>query len=126
MGDASLIALEQILGIAEIPTWIILAEDESEERLTNTQAVVNQYNRLGGSVESRTGEYALNGFLRGLAADTQIQAQLDAAELAGAHVMLTHLRAGTVLPNPHWSWMYSFDNRALRDWLFSQSKGGNP
>ncbi len=116
---------EQIRGIADKPTWIILSEDETEERLTNTQAAVDQYAQQGATVESRTGENALNGFLRGSAADAQIQAQWDAAEMAGANVMFTHLRAGTVLPNPHWSWMYTFNNMALQDWLFSQSKAGN-
>jgi predicted peptidase len=122
VASADIYTDEQIEGIVDKPTWVLLAEDETEERLTNTAALVDQFERLGAVVERRTGDDAFNGFLRGALADGQIEEQRAAAEAAGANVMLTHLRAGTVLPSPHWSWMYSFSNAALQDWLFSQRK----
>jgi predicted peptidase len=123
IASADIYTDEQIQGVVDKPTWILLAEDETEERITNTTALADQYERLGAVVERRIGDDALNGFLRGDKADAQIMEQMEAADAAGANVMLTHLRAGTVLPSAHWSWMYGFNNAALQDWLFAQRRG---
>jgi hypothetical protein len=41
------------------------------------------------------------------------------AEAADSHVLLTAYTAGTTPVNPHWSWVSTYANDVMLDWLFS-------
>lgn len=112
----------QLRPLVDKPIWTLVSADDSEERVMGTNGVVDQLESLGAVVDRSIGDEALNGYLRGFEADREIQAQWDEADNQGANVLLTHFVPGTVLPDPHWSWMYAFNNEVLHDWLFSQSK----
>ena len=109
---------EQLEAIKDKHRWLLLAENETEERITKMGGVVDQLEGLGVKVVRRVGDQAWDGY----AANLLAQEQWDAAEAEGATLMFTHYIRGTVLPNPHWTWMATYNNKVVRDWLFAQSK----
>lgn len=112
---------EQLEGIKDKPMWVILAADETEERITNMGGVVEQLESLGATAVKRTDAEAWDGYARGYAAEQFAAEQLAAAEEAGASLLFTHYLPGTVIPSSHWSWVATYNNHAVRDWMFSQS-----
>ncbi|HPA59974.1 MAG TPA: PHB depolymerase family esterase [Clostridia bacterium] len=107
---------EQLQPLTEKAIWLLLAADETEERITNMGGVIDQLEKLGAKVIRRVDDQAWNGFARGYQADLLAREQI--AE--GANVLLTHYLKGTVVPSSHWSWMATYNNDAIRDWLFDQ------
>lgn len=111
---------EQLEPLKDRPTWVILSADETEERLTNMGGIVDQIEKLGAKVVRRVGDQAWNGYARGYEANLYAQEQWDAAVSEGANLLYTHYLKGTVVPSSHWSWMATFNNDVVRDWIFSQ------
>ena len=111
---------EQLAPITDKPIWVILSADETEERLTNMGGVVDQLETLGATVERRVGDQAWDGYARGYAANLLAQEQWDAAASEAANVLFTQYVKGTVLPSSHWSWMATYNNDVVRDWMFAQ------
>ena len=122
IASADIYTNEQLRPLVNKPIWTLVSADDTEERVTGTNGVVDQLESLGAGVDRNIGDEALNGYLRGFEANREIQAQWNEAEEQAANVLLTHFVPGTVLPDPHWSWMYAFNNEVLHDWLFSQRK----
>lgn len=112
---------EQLTPMKDKPTWVILAADETEERITHMGGLVDQLEKLGAKTIRRVGEDAWNGYSRGYAANVEAQEQIDAAAADGATLLFTHYLPGTVQPSSHWSWMATYNNEAVRDWLFSHT-----
>ena len=67
------------------------------------------------------GEQMWNGMLRGQKAEAMAKAQLDRANASGADQMITLFIPNTVLESMHWSWMASYTNSVVREWLYAQT-----
>lgn len=111
---------EQLQPLTGKPIWLLLAADETEERIVNMGGVITQLEKLGAKVVRRVDEQAWNGFARGYQADLLAKEQIDLALAEGANVLFTHYLKGTVVPSSHWSWMATYNNDVIRDWLFDQ------
>lgn len=111
---------EQLQPIKDKPIWLTLSADETEERITNMGGVIDQLETLGAKVVRRVGDQAWDGYARGYRAGLLASEQWEAAKSEGANVMFTHFVKGTVLPSPHWSWMATYNNDVVRDWMFAQ------
>lgn len=109
---------EQASQISHKPIWAIVAADDSD-RPVNMRKLMDQLERLGGKVVRHIATRGWNGYLRGAEAEKQAEKQISEAEAAGANILYTEYIPGTVIPEPHWSWMATYANAAIRDWLFS-------
>jgi hypothetical protein len=47
---------------------------------------------------------------------------VDALRAIGSNVLYTEYPAGTVLPNAHFSWVPTYENQEVINWLYSQTK----
>lgn len=110
---------EQASQIANKPIWALVAADDSD-RPVNKRKLMDQLERLGGVVVRHIDTNGWNGYLRGPEAEKQALRQIAEAEVAGANILYTEYIPGTVVPDAHWSWMASYANAAVRDWLFAQ------
>lgn len=68
------------------------------------------------------GELMINGLLRGEKAAAAGQAQVDRANAKGAKYLFTPFIPNTNLQSEHWSWNGAYNNPAVYDWLFAQSR----
>ena len=68
------------------------------------------------------GELMWNGMLRDKQADALALEQLARAVVKGNTSLVTLFYPNTLLPFEHWSWMATYTNSVVRDWLFAQSK----
>lgn len=109
---------EQASRIVNKPIWGIVAVDDGTIPI-NMRAITDQFERLGGKVVRRIDDKGWNGFLRGKEAAEQALEQISEAKASGANILYTEYIAGTVVPFAHWSWMATYSNSAIRDWLFS-------
>lgn len=109
---------EQASRIVNKPIWGIVAVDDGAIPI-NMRAITDQFERLGGKVVRRIDDKGWNGFLRGKEAAEQALEQISEAKASGANILYTEYIAGTVVPFAHWSWMATYSNSAIRDWLFS-------
>ncbi len=111
---------EEVAVIADKPIWHLIAVDDSTNPSSNVRTLMDQL-ELGGAVIVRNvEEEGWNAWLRGEDSAALASALWDEAEEAGANVLYTEYIAATVVPNTHWSWMASYSNSVVRDWLFSQ------
>jgi len=101
------------------PIWALSAVDDPTNPSADVRKLMAQFENAGAIVTQRTGEQGWNGFLRGQGANEKAQAQWQAAKAAGSEILYSEYVAGTVIPNPHASWMANFNNEVVRDWLFS-------
>jgi len=109
---------EQASRIVNKPIWGIVAVDDGTIPI-NMRAITDQFERLGGKVVRRIDDKGWTGFLRGKEALEQALEQISEAKASGANILYTEYIAGTVVPFAHWSWMATYSNSAIRDWLFS-------
>ena len=68
------------------------------------------------------GELMWDGMFRGKEADALAQEQIARATANGNTSFVTLFYPNTLLISPHWSWWAAFNNSAVRDWLFAQSR----
>jgi predicted peptidase len=101
------------------PIWALSAVDDPTNPSADVRKLMDQFQHAGATVTRQTGDKAWNGFARGTEANNAAHAQWDAAKTSGSEILYTEYVAGTVLPNPHASWMPNFSNEVVRDWLFS-------
>ncbi len=112
----------EILPLINKPAWVLVTENDRPDRPGQTGALADQVERLGGKVTRKLGKDGFNGFLRGVAAERMAAVQIADAKKANATFLYTHFIANTVVPDVHNSLVFSASNKAIRGWLFSQSK----
>ena len=69
----------------------------------------------------QNGELMWNGMLRGQKAEDIARAQLNRANAGEAEQLITLFIPNTILQSAHWSWMASYTNPVVREWLFAQT-----
>lgn len=108
--------------IRNIPTWLVTAADEIPRRLNASEAFVATAASIGRVAASNVGEDAWNGYLSGYAAEKLAKAQIALAEELGTNLLYTHYQVNTVEPDFHLNYLKAFNNQAILEWLFAQSK----
>lgn len=68
------------------------------------------------------GELMWNATLRGKQADSFALEQLARASANGNTNLVTLFYPNTLIPFEHWSWMATYTNSVVRDWLFAKSR----
>ncbi len=102
--------------MTEVPLWATHSvDDPTVDYTTGTLALINALEAAG----ARVTRGAWPGNLPEAAAERRAQRLWDAAEAAGSHVLLTAYTAGTTPVNAHWSWVPTYANDVMIDWLFS-------
>ena len=120
--SADIYSDDEIRPLVGKPVWALVSVNDRPDRVAQSDGVIDQAERLGAKVNRKVGNDGFNGFLRGYDANLLAKAQWDEAKAQGATMMITHFIAGTVLPDPHECWVFTFNNEVIRDWLFEQSK----
>ena len=111
---------EEVARIALKPIWHLIAVDDSTNPSANVRTLMEQLELGGATIVHDIDEEGWNAWLRGEDSAALALSLRQEAEEAGANVLHTEYIAATVVPNTHWSWMASYSNSAVRDWLFAQ------
>lgn len=102
--------------MTDVPLWATHSvDDPTVDYTTGTLALINALEAAGAPVTR--GEWP--GNLPERAAEREAQRLWAAAEAAGSHILLTAYTAGTTPVNAHWSWVPTYANDVMLDWLFS-------
>lgn len=107
--------------LASIPMWATHSVDDQTVRYDRPDsdiAVFRAIEALGTPVVYD--EWAAN--LPDAQNEANAQAQWDAAEAVGAEHLFTSFTAGTTPVNPHFSWVPTYSNDVMLDWLFSHER----
>jgi predicted peptidase len=103
--------------ITDLPMWITHSiDDPTVNYVTGSLANVNALEAAG----ARVTRGAWPGNLPERAAEAEARALWRAAERNDSHILFTTYLAGTTPVNPHWSWVPTYSNDVMLDWLFSQ------
>ena len=113
---------EEHEAIKDIPTWLITAADEIPRRLDASEAFVATAASIGREAAANVGDDAWNGYLSGYAAEQLAENQIAQAEEMGTNLLYTHYQIHTVEPSFHLNYLKAFNNMAILEWLFEQSK----
>lgn len=108
--------------IRDIPTWLITAADEISRRLDASEAFVATAESIGRTAAANVGEDAWNGYLTGYASEQQAKEQIALAEEMDTNLLYTHYQINTIEPDFHLNYLKAFNNEAILEWLFAQSK----
>ena len=101
----------------DVPMWATHSiDDPVVNYTTGTLAIVNAIEAAGTPVIR--GEWP--GNLPDREAEARALQLWTQAEAAGSHTLLTTYTAGTTPVNAHWSWVPTYINDVMIDWLFSQ------
>ena len=111
---------EEVARIARKPIWHLIAVDDSTNPSSNVRTLIQQLERGGAKAVRNVGKEGWNGWLRGADSAALAKALWDQSVRGQANILYTEYLPATVVPNTHWSWMATFSNEAVRDWLFSQ------
>lgn len=111
---------EEVARIAHKPIWHLIAVDDGTNPSANVRKLMEQLELGGATVVHDIEEEGWNGWLRGKEAEKLAVRLRAKAEEAGANVLHTEYISATVVPVTHWSWMASYSNANVRDWLFDQ------
>lgn len=111
---------EEVARIAHKPIWHLIAVDDATNPSANVRALIGQLEKGGATVVRNLDEAGWNAWLRGADSAALADQLRREAEETGANVLHTEYIAATVVPNTHWSWMATYANESVRDWLFAQ------
>ncbi len=101
----------------DVPLWATHSiDDPVVNYTTGTLALINAIEASGVPVVR--GEWP--GNLPDRAAESQALRLWAQAEAAGSHTLLTSYTPGTTPVNAHWSWVPTYINDVMIDWLYSQ------
>ena len=103
--------------MVDVPLWATHSiDDPTVNYTTGTLALINALEAAGARVVR--GEWPGNLPDRAAEAEAlRLWAQADAKD---SHTLLTTYTAGTTPVNAHWSWVPTYLNDVMVDWLFSQ------
>jgi predicted peptidase len=103
------------------PIFFTLAEgDEWDIIRNNMPRLMDQMERLGVRICRATGDKAWDGTLRGKAAENQAEEVIDRSRMEGTLMIYAEFIQGSVTPAAHLSHRASFENAAIRRWLFEK------
>jgi predicted peptidase len=104
---------------ADVPIWATHSRDDGILSWNGTNNIMNAIENAGTPVTRA--EWA--GNLEREAAEDAARAHWAAAEAEGSHTLFTTFTTGTTPVNPHFSWIPTYSNDVILDWLFAQSRG---
>jgi len=117
-GDPTRMAL-----IKDVPIWASHSiDDPVVNYTTGTLALMNALD-AAGALTTR-GQWA--GNLPDLAAEAEALRMWAQADANRSHTLLTAYTAGTTPVNAHWSWVPTYLNGVMLDWLFEQDLQDRP
>ncbi len=105
--------------LVNLPIWVLHSADDAVVRVTGSTDMINAI-EAAGAVVTR-GEYA--GNLDQVEANKAAQSLVDQAKATGSHTLYTEFTAETTPIFNHFSWIPTYENEVVRDWLFAQVKG---
>jgi predicted peptidase len=103
---------------AHVPIWATHSRDDGVLPWFFTDNIMTAIED-SGAVVTRA-EWA--GNLDKDAAEEAARSQVAAAAETGSHTLFTTFTAGTTPFNPHFSWVPTYSNDVILDWLFDQSR----
>ena len=108
--------------IKHIPIWTTHSEDDDVVDIEKTTNKIIHAMEVAGEVVIR-GAYAGN-LSRG---DNNAAAQKlwKIATQMSSHILFTTYIDGTTPVNAHWSWVPTYENNVMKEWLFAQVKHDN-
>jgi predicted peptidase len=113
---------EQMPLITGLPMWITHSiDDPTVNYVTGSLANVNALEAAG----ARVTRGAWPGNLPERTAEAEARRLWRTAERNGSHILFTTYLAGTTPVNPHWSWVPTYSNDVMLDWLLSQRRSAN-
>jgi predicted peptidase len=111
--------VEQMPVIAGLPMWITHSiDDPVVNYVTGSLANVNALEAAGARVTRGTWP----GNLPERTAEAEARRLWRTAERNDSHILFTTYAAGTTPVNAHWSWVPTYSNDVMLDWLFSQRR----
>ncbi|MDR1174908.1 MAG: hypothetical protein LBK83_05500 [Treponema sp.] len=117
--SAGMFADEMLKRIIDKPVFFTVAGDEGYDIINiNMPIMMDQLERLGVKLCRFTGANAWNGILRGKDAENDAHSCIAAAEEQKANMIYVEYMKGTIVDIPHLSHRASFENAAIRRWLF--------
>jgi predicted peptidase len=109
--------------MVDVPVWATHSvDDPTVNYTTGTLALINAL-EAAGAVVTR-GEWA--GNLPEREAEAEALRLWREAEANDSHTLLTAYTAGTTPVSAHWSWVPTYLNDVMLDWLFSQDLDDRP
>ena len=108
--------------VKSIPIWTTHSYDDSVVNINSTIQIINAIERAGEVVVR--GEYAGNLSREGNNAEAQ--KMWDEAIANDSHILFTTYTEGTTPTNAHWSWVPTYENDVIKEWLFAQGKADKP
>jgi predicted peptidase len=109
--------------IKDVPIWATHSiDDPTVNYTTGTLALMNALDAAGALVTR--GQWA--GNLPELQAEAEALRQYAQAEASNSHTLLTAYTPGTTPVNAHWSWVPTYLNDVMLDWLFDQDLQDRP
>ena len=111
---------EEVAVLADKPIWHLIAVDDQTNPSANVRKLMEQLEAGGATIVRNVEEEGWNAWLRGEESAALASTLWEEAKEVGANVLYTEYIAATVVPNTHWSWMASYSNSVVRDWLFAQ------
>jgi predicted peptidase len=107
----------------DVPVWATHSiDDPVVNYTTGTLALMDALEAAGARVTR--GQWA--GNLAEPAAEAEASRLWAQAEADGSHVLFTTYTAGTTPVSAHWSWVPTYLNDVMIDWLFSQDLQDRP
>ena len=105
----------------DVPLWATHSiDDPTVNYTTGTLALINALEAAGARVTR--GEW--RGDLPDRAAEAEALRLWAQAEANDSHTLLTAYPAGTTPVSAHWSWVPTYLNDVMIDWLYSQDRQG--
>ncbi len=109
----------EVARIAKKSIWHLIAVDDGTNPSANVRKLMQQLQLGGAKIVHDIDENGWNGWARGAEAIALADGLRSEAAKTEANVLHTEYIAASVVPNAHWSWMASYSNKSVRDWLFT-------
>ncbi|NHC44308.1 cellulose binding domain-containing protein [Motilibacter aurantiacus] len=110
--------------LKDLPLWATHSVDDPTVQYSgpiSDRALVEAIEAAGGTATWR--EWA--GNLSRAEANAKASEQVQAARAAGSPTLFTTYSRGTTPVNAHWSWVPTYQNDVMLDWLFSHERTGS-
>ncbi|RJK93709.1 alpha/beta hydrolase-fold protein [Vallicoccus soli] len=110
---------ERMRRIVDVPLWITHSvDDPTVDYTAGSLANVRALERAGAEVVRGTWPGDLDERTR----EAEARRLLRVADRRGSHTLFTTFAAGTTPVSPHWSWVPTYENDVMVDWLLDQDR----